>query len=322
MAKPSLDGPIPRPSAPAISLYPAGARRKRRPAGRVRDDHTVRGAILEPSRIMQASVRSAISAWWAATMVRHMANGKPISVSRRRPTFRSVALPDSPRVNQLQKGPTRSVKSESIFAADRAVRTIPSERAESPKTRRRGMARLVGMGFNGAAAGGLAVQSETVRALDDGVDASSRRHRNVPRWSCCDAPPGGGGIQPPRPCLAIPLAGLLDRDLGRIQVESAPLGLPLVECDPLPSGRQQVRRRSGRTRPTSRCRRSSWSSARPTIREPCVLLPVRPPDSPGDAFLLCGEQLTAGQTIFDSARARYSPVSRCSPASSSSSIQD
>ena len=54
MAKPSLDGPIPRPSAPAISLYPAGARRKRRPAGRVRDDHTVRGAILEPSRIMQA----------------------------------------------------------------------------------------------------------------------------------------------------------------------------------------------------------------------------------------------------------------------------
>ena len=55
MAKPSLDGPIPRPSAPAISLYPAGARRKRRPAGRVRDDHTVRGAILEPSGIVRAS---------------------------------------------------------------------------------------------------------------------------------------------------------------------------------------------------------------------------------------------------------------------------
>ena len=54
MAKPSLDGPIPRPSAPAISLYPAGARRKRRPAGRVRDDHTVRGAILEPSGIVRA----------------------------------------------------------------------------------------------------------------------------------------------------------------------------------------------------------------------------------------------------------------------------
>ena len=45
---------IPRPSAPAISLYPAGARRKRRPAGRVRDDHTVRGAILEPSGIVRA----------------------------------------------------------------------------------------------------------------------------------------------------------------------------------------------------------------------------------------------------------------------------
>ena len=55
MAKPSLDGPIPRPSAPAISVYPAGARRKRRPAGRVRDDHTVRGAILEPSGIVRAS---------------------------------------------------------------------------------------------------------------------------------------------------------------------------------------------------------------------------------------------------------------------------
>ena len=53
MAKPSLDGPIPRPSAPAISVYPAGARRKRRPAGRVRDDHTVRGAILEPSGIVR-----------------------------------------------------------------------------------------------------------------------------------------------------------------------------------------------------------------------------------------------------------------------------
>ena len=57
MAKPSLDGPIPRPSAPAISLYPAGARRKRRPAGRVRDDHTVRGAILEPSGIVRARGR-------------------------------------------------------------------------------------------------------------------------------------------------------------------------------------------------------------------------------------------------------------------------
>ena len=43
MAKPSLDGPIPRPSAPAISVHPASARRQRRPAGRVRDDHTVRG---------------------------------------------------------------------------------------------------------------------------------------------------------------------------------------------------------------------------------------------------------------------------------------
>ena len=30
--------------------------------------------------------------------------------------------------------------------------------------------------------------------MDDGVDASSQRHRNVPRWSCCDAPPGRGGI--------------------------------------------------------------------------------------------------------------------------------
>ena len=57
MAKPSLDGPIPRPSAPAISLYPAGPRRKRRPAGRVRDDHTVRGAILEPSGIVRVSAR-------------------------------------------------------------------------------------------------------------------------------------------------------------------------------------------------------------------------------------------------------------------------
>ena len=56
MAKPSLDGPIPTPSAPAISVYPAGARRKRRPAGRVRDDHTVRGAILEPSGIVRVSV--------------------------------------------------------------------------------------------------------------------------------------------------------------------------------------------------------------------------------------------------------------------------
>ena len=54
MAKPSLDGPIPRPSAPAISVYLAGARRKRRPAGPVRDDHTVRGAILEPSGIVRA----------------------------------------------------------------------------------------------------------------------------------------------------------------------------------------------------------------------------------------------------------------------------
>ena len=29
---------------------------------------------------------------------------------------------------------------------------------------------------------------------DDGVDASSQRHRNVPRWSGRDAPPGRGGI--------------------------------------------------------------------------------------------------------------------------------
>ena len=33
VAKPSLHGPIPRPSAPTISCYSAGARRKRRPAG-------------------------------------------------------------------------------------------------------------------------------------------------------------------------------------------------------------------------------------------------------------------------------------------------
>ncbi len=49
VAKPSLHGPIPRPSAPTISCYSAGARRKRRPAGRVRDDHTVRGGDSGPS---------------------------------------------------------------------------------------------------------------------------------------------------------------------------------------------------------------------------------------------------------------------------------
>ena len=54
MAKPSLDGPIPRPSAPAISVHPASARRQRRPARPVRDNYTVRAADLEPSRIMQA----------------------------------------------------------------------------------------------------------------------------------------------------------------------------------------------------------------------------------------------------------------------------
>ena len=36
-------------------VYPAGARRKRRPAGRVRDNYTVRAADLEPSRILQAN---------------------------------------------------------------------------------------------------------------------------------------------------------------------------------------------------------------------------------------------------------------------------
>ena len=45
VAKPSLDGPVPRPSAPTISCYPAGARSDY-PAGRVRDDHTVRGGCM------------------------------------------------------------------------------------------------------------------------------------------------------------------------------------------------------------------------------------------------------------------------------------
>ena len=44
VAKPSLDGPIPRPSAPTISAI-----RLRRPARPVRDDHTVREADSGPS---------------------------------------------------------------------------------------------------------------------------------------------------------------------------------------------------------------------------------------------------------------------------------
>ena len=49
VAKPSLDGPVPRPSAPTISVYPAGARRQRCSACRVGDDHTVRGGDSGPS---------------------------------------------------------------------------------------------------------------------------------------------------------------------------------------------------------------------------------------------------------------------------------
>ena len=50
-------GAVGRPSAPTISVHPAGARRTRRPAGRVRDDHTVRGADLEPSGTMRVKCR-------------------------------------------------------------------------------------------------------------------------------------------------------------------------------------------------------------------------------------------------------------------------
>ena len=40
-----------------------------------------------------------------------------------------------------------------------------------------------------------AALAHVVQNKVDGVDASSRRHRNVPRWRCRDIPPEGGGIQ-------------------------------------------------------------------------------------------------------------------------------
>ena len=97
------------------------------------------------------SARSAMSAWRAATMVRHIAKGKPISVSRRRPTLRSVALPGSPQVNQLQNALARLDKSGSISTAERTASATPRQVANAPKTRKCQIAVFARIGLNGPA---------------------------------------------------------------------------------------------------------------------------------------------------------------------------
>ena len=99
------------------------------------------------------SALSAMSAWRAATMVRHIAKGKPTSASRRRPTLRSVALPDSPQVNQPQKAPARLDESGSISTAERTVSTTPRQMAITPKTRKCQIAPFARIGLNGPALG-------------------------------------------------------------------------------------------------------------------------------------------------------------------------
>ena len=56
---PALDGPVPRPSPPTVSFYPAGARWQRRPMRHVRDDHTVRDVDSDPSCIIRANASHA-----------------------------------------------------------------------------------------------------------------------------------------------------------------------------------------------------------------------------------------------------------------------